>query len=1004
MSARHLVIRTSIWSSRRGVGPVVLGFAGLAVAAWIFAGPAPDAGSRQAEYPDCPGTIGGFTHRSSDVGVSETSLQCFYGPGPKPDDVDADSWRPGDVRLAVAWRLDTPEQRSPCWSRDPEPIDDMAGGPEDFNRSIRGGQRNASVTYYVTEGSEVTRADAETAALALLGSAESLGHPCVPEAEPPADSAFACPLVIGDTYVRADWYGEDEPAIADLSSSEPPQTRRQLICRYRAAYQAEGGSATVRVDWIEGPPSDSGVFTTGCRNERIDAGSDTRISSGAHPVRVTVDNELLAAGGEALADRLLADASARTQRCPTADAATSDGEACAVRGRVLDRHGAGVAGIEIGLAFGGSMRQTTATAPDGTYRFLPTGSATRGFDFDPALDPVEVWLITRENTTDPGRFEVRYGDAGELARLRAGPMLLEDLPGCRLDIDIRDLGDVFESVSGPSGFDHWDDVIEIYQNTRTAWEFAETSLGVVFDDQLPLEVFAFCSPATPGTLGRCTPPETGFWNGSSSHDPDGSNPFVAFGAATSDLAVIRDAPHNREYHEIGHAVMADTFGDQLPNNPDLRNHGGLYANPTSTDAWVEGWAEFFATQVAKHADGNAPWWLYPVRGAVVSLEDDRVVWDRDGEDEEYALAGILVDLVDGPADYAGGIERELTVSRHEIMSDPQAGTVLVVAIANPFSEPAGPIRVEVEIVGRSEQRSVVSGFAEEAMLAPGGTTTVYVPVAATQVSLVRSVRATTATTVDDDPVTIPLRDLWEAIITYRGTHPSGNGFLHNVSELYEALVGAFPGRVAGIEEIFVAHGYFEDTDGGTSNRIRDLAEEAGPSSYVGIPGRPDRSPRLATPSIDVFDTVVDTGGVSAELLVQVRYPAPFEGRGYAYRTRVDPESGTAPVAVPPASSGATVGVVVLADGYRPVVGAELDAAGYWAEAEANGFAPFLTIAAPMVPDGSGAGPAGLPIGWLSAGVGLVAAAGVIWTARRRRQDRTGAVDAPPPPPPPPALV
>jgi len=255
---------------------------------------------------ECPKRIGGFKNRPSDVGISDDSLQCFYEK--RPGDL-----KNGDVRVAVHWQEDTPEQRRRCTSRELTMVDNTGGGPEDFNRRIKSPDGQASAAYYVTEGKAVKRKQAEKAAMKMLAAAVEIAAPCVPEQELAPPDELACPLVIGDTFVRADWYGDDPPAIKP-GLSEPTVDEYVFECRYWFAFQDEGTSAHLSVRWAEGDPGDP-VFQGFCREDRYDSGDLTRVSDGIDPVRSLIINELAAAGGDAVLRQLAAAAAARTVPC-----------------------------------------------------------------------------------------------------------------------------------------------------------------------------------------------------------------------------------------------------------------------------------------------------------------------------------------------------------------------------------------------------------------------------------------------------------------------------------------------------------------------------------------------------------------------------------------------------------------------------------------------------------------------------------------------------------------
>ncbi len=106
------------------------------------------------------------------------------------------------------------------------------------------------------------------------------------------------------------------------------------------------------------------------------------------------------------------------------------------------------------------------------------------------------------------------------------------------------------------------------------------------------------------------------------------------------------------YHEFSHYAMNEMYGDEMfmdmaKNSP---NHGG-FANPTTTDSWMEGFAAFMSVIIANE---NDRWWtdnplekrpaFYPMAG---SLDANYKAWEKEGKAEEFAIAAFLWDIVDG---------------------------------------------------------------------------------------------------------------------------------------------------------------------------------------------------------------------------------------------------------------------------------------------------------------------------------------------------------------------
>ncbi len=118
--------------------------------------------------------------------------------------------------------------------------------------------------------------------------------------------------------------------------------------------------------------------------------------------------------------------------------------------------------------------------------------------------------------------------------------------------------------------------------------------------------------------------------------------------------------HRREdfaytvYHEFSHYVMHLLYKDTFEELMALGfNHGG-FANPTTGDSFMEGFAEFMPVMIVKQI---GRWWqekpqelpdsYYPTCGPLDTLV---YPWDAEGRCEEFAIAGLLWDLYDGDED------------------------------------------------------------------------------------------------------------------------------------------------------------------------------------------------------------------------------------------------------------------------------------------------------------------------------------------------------------------
>ena len=684
----------------------------------------------------------------------------------------------------------------------------------------------------------------------------------------------------------------------------------------------------------------------------------------------------------------------------TATAEATPPPICAPSGLVTDGQDRPVAGIRIELRFRGAVHQNVATGADGRWSMATIGTTTVE-EFDPALDPIEILLVAKDEEHDPRWFELRYGAAGEIPHIRFGPVLVADLAAplfdCGVDFELSLLGpedSFYEPFVGPPSYDDWDDVLEIYRNVRNVWQFGSNALGVTMDFGLPLPVYTFCTVETPGTNGQCDRSRTAFWNGTATTSAAPFEPLIGIGTRKSDSARNPDDPVNREYHEFGHALMADAFGDALPRVTGFgTNHGGLYANGSSNDSLVEGFAEFFAMVASREIDADPQFFLYPNGRSPLSFEDDWRVWDDNGAAEEMALAGVLLDFVDGDGDYTQPREATVVVIDSRVVKNEGTGGteyLIAVLVRNEFNRPLPAIGVVVTLPAASEELVGVSGRLE-----PGEQQVVYIPLPdGASTSGVRT-EAITVVAGDDDPLTVGLRELWDVILAAPSSHPDSNGHIVDVSELYEALFVEFNGDRDGdgrddVNEIFIAHGFYADTAGGTSNRAYDEGEEVGLSSYRDVPRQGSVDPRTDLEPVEAYLAKFDAGGVDARVQVQVIYDEPFRGRSYGYELAPD-EDGTVEISVPPPGEPALVRAFAFADGHLPALIGSWRSDEFWEAAAAAGFQPFLALEADLQEgelfvDGDGGG--GPPLIVIVAGAVVGLAALVVFAIAGRRARRT----------------
>lgn len=169
----------------------------------------------------------------------------------------------------------------------------------------------------------------------------------------------------------------------------------------------------------------------------------------------------------------------------------------------------------------------------------------------------------------------------------------------------------------------------MHHHMTEALEFYKDYLGAKVDCKLPVDVHVFAQNS--GT----------FYSGRSSSiyidRSDSSNSST-------------DRPMNREWHEFGHHVQYCTYGESWPApdstlRPNEENHAG-FINPSTSDSFVEGFAEFGSLMIADYYNYSRP----DVYASFGTFELNYKPWTDVGRDEEFAVASLLWDLYDPTGD------------------------------------------------------------------------------------------------------------------------------------------------------------------------------------------------------------------------------------------------------------------------------------------------------------------------------------------------------------------
>jgi len=291
-----------------------------------------------------------------------------------------------------------------------------------------------------------------------------------------------------------------------------------------------------------------------------------------------------------------------------------------ISGHVEDGYDHELGGVEVTLIAVSSGSQTTAavtiTDDEGEYSF---GGIDTG-DYQ-----IEIALECHRTVGDTAILSVNYDTAGPV--VSAQTPSFQHTAG---DSTTRDISFADTDLVPAAGIaqDRLDDLAGMYYHTKQVIDFESKELGFTPDLNLPVEVHGYVTDN----------PSTADDESQICYYSDGQ---VYIGTGDSDYD-DDDRPVTREWHEMFHELMDDTFGLPRYHTGD-ENHDGYY-NHCTGDSWTEGWAEFWSCAL-KRSLGAADWYCF---WDDTSLEVNWQVWDFDDEvgREEFAVAGLLVDLID----------------------------------------------------------------------------------------------------------------------------------------------------------------------------------------------------------------------------------------------------------------------------------------------------------------------------------------------------------------------
>ncbi|MDO8670029.1 MAG: hypothetical protein Q7O66_01180, partial [Dehalococcoidia bacterium] len=332
----------------------------------------------------------------------------------------------------------------------------------------------------------------------------------------------------------------------------------------------------------------------------------------------------------------------------------------------------------------------------------------------------------------------------------------------------------------------WPELLRMYGNFQKAWALADKLNYDDLDYGLPLQIFAWCDDpeklCTPMT-DRGDPNDYAFFHGSNSIDPTGvPRPWISISVDASS-ARAKDAPDMLEFHEFGHFFQADMMRNALPRDAFVRPHGGMYANESSADAWVEGFASFYATLVAREITVEP----FPSQlrigkqGVMLDMEQNYMAWDGDGALEEFAVTGRLWDFVDGSGDYQRLPKKHNLETRNSSVVDVATEQIMFTGeVVNRDSTTSERTQITMKYVDNPGNVGYISGPTSPEDIPPGGVARFYLPLPKGTFVQKWEFSIEALPVGDDDPLQVEPSELMASIEGFRSEKAFGGGRLFDV--------------------------------------------------------------------------------------------------------------------------------------------------------------------------------------------------------------------------------
>jgi hypothetical protein len=509
--------------------------------------------------------------------------------------------------------------------------------------------------------------------------------------------------------------------------------------------------------------------------------------------------------------------------------------------------------------------------------YITTTDKDGNFEIPVMLEPGKQYLFNIE-------FTYRKGDKDYFSINEAGVYNVAtyshvfDYTGAQnLRQDVNIMTEMKKAEVGEEYIAGVTSTLYLYDETANALEFYQDHLKETLDCNLPLSVYPFW----PDRRSKFEI-DSGRGNGTPS-------PAIVIKPEDSTF----DNPSHSQYivfHEFSHYAMYCIYGKKFPESAADKtgpvktiNHGG-YMNPSTSDSFTEGFADFMAA-VMQDFYGN------PAAGkssSIGGIDDIVRAYEYEGKAEDFAVSTALWNMYNTDRHYENQRKMEERIRRDRL--------------SNPAS-----------IAFEANLRHMTADD--------------YQAQLTREIGLLQS-----GTNLFDDEHLVKLRfdQIWPVLRTYNS----------DFTAVYEGFVSRYPGQKAGIDTVFAAHGFFRDVKRGNGSYDRGepwraasgdrktyapgdpfidypkegfsyykISEPYTGSETVGSASEYQRTTRRSTEPLPghFIRTAVDV----PLYVVSVEY---YDQPWKSYRTLVSSEKNMVPVPIPP--PGEDAGVIIVPVGVK----------------------------------------------------------------------------------------